>query len=402
MLLTTPFSKFVATFICAIGVLICLVQYTSADPTPTPTPTPCAPAPTSTPATPTPIPRPVDVNIVAHQDDDILFLNPDILNSVVAGHRQVTVFITSGSLSDPCYALHREEGAMEGYQKLLQLADAIIAHPNHFNDLSGTFHGDSKYPAGCASPTPHCFPCAEHADELSSPPPVTSMERQTLSIGSRSLATAHSDDGRVLLIFLRVQVPCAVDGNFDPVNPCPNQVDLATLFTSPDNNLQIESTFVGEPGYTRQQLRDTLVEILNFVRPSVVRTQDTADGIVVDYPGTHFIPNLGCQLDDYLGYTNPQFYDHSDHVWGARFANEAVRRYNRLPNIESPTYSNYRCYNLEWNEALKTRVSTKDFCLKKSIFFRYAVHDDDIIADGFSCFFYWYIGYQKGQPKNLH
>lgn len=400
MFLTTRHPKFAAKYICAIGLLICFAQYTWAH-HPSPTPTPIPPCPTPIPsATPT---SPVDVNFVAHQDDDILFMNPDILNSVVAGHRQVTVYITSGSLGDETYAMHREAGAIEGYQKLLQLADAMRADAHHFDDLSGTFHGDSKYPAGCASPTPHCFPCAEHADELSTPPPVTySMERQTLPIGSRCLEAANIDDGRVLLIFLRVQVPCAVDGNFDPANPCPNQVDLATLFTSPDNNLQIESTFVGQPGYTKQQLGDTLVDILNFVRPDIVRTQDTADGIVVDYPGTYMIPNLGCPLDDYLGYTNPQFYDHSDHVWGARFANEAVRRYNRLPNVESPTYFNYRCYNLEWNEALRTRVSTKDFCLKKSIFFRYAVHDDDIIADAFNCFYYWYIGYQKGQQKNLH
>jgi hypothetical protein len=244
MLLTTPFPKLPAKYICAVGLLICFAQYTWARP-PSPTPTPAPPCPTPTPsATPT---SPVDLNIVAHQDDDILFMNPDILNSVVAGHRQVTVYITSGSLGDPTYAMHRESGAIEGYQKLLQLADAIRGDPHHFDDLSGTFHGDSKYPAGCASPTPHCFPCAEHAAELSSTPPPASLETQTLPIGSRCFEVAKIGDGRVLLIFLRVQVPCEVWGN----NECPTQVDLHELFTSPDNNLQIESTFVGQPGYTR-------------------------------------------------------------------------------------------------------------------------------------------------------
>ncbi len=79
MLHTTPYPKFAATFICAAGLIICFAQYAGAqDPSPTP--------------------APVDVNIVAHQDDDVLFMNPDILKSVVAGHRQVTVYITSASL----------------------------------------------------------------------------------------------------------------------------------------------------------------------------------------------------------------------------------------------------------------------------------------------------------------
>ena len=124
MLLTIRYPKFAATYISAVGLLICFAQYTWAqDPTP----------------------APVDLNIVAHQDDDILFMNPDILNSVVMGHRQVTVYITAGNIGladadfglgpDPEYPLAREEGAIAGYSKLLQLADAIKTDPNHFDRL---------------------------------------------------------------------------------------------------------------------------------------------------------------------------------------------------------------------------------------------------------------------------
>ena len=66
MLLTTPFPKLPAKYICAVGLIICFAQYAWARP---------------------PSRTPVDVNIVAHQDDNILFMNPDILNAVVAGHR---------------------------------------------------------------------------------------------------------------------------------------------------------------------------------------------------------------------------------------------------------------------------------------------------------------------------
>ena len=112
---------------------------------------------------------PVDLNIVAHQDDDILFMNPDILNSVVAGHRQVTVYITAGNVDpdDQAYAIEREEGAIAGYPKLLQLADAMRADAHHFDDFTGTFDGDSRFPGGC-SIGGHCLPCEEHACELAS------------------------------------------------------------------------------------------------------------------------------------------------------------------------------------------------------------------------------------------
>src|SRR5262245_38346225 len=162
--------------LCALGLLICFAQYTWArPPSPTPTPTPPCPAPTpfSTPS------APVDLNIVAHQDDDILFMNPDILNDVVAGHSQVTVYITAGNVDedDWSYAMEREEGAIAGYQKLLQLAGTIRDTPHHFDDFTETFQGDSRYPAGCDSdpagcpltptptPNPHCFACAPHANE---------------------------------------------------------------------------------------------------------------------------------------------------------------------------------------------------------------------------------------------
>jgi hypothetical protein len=136
MLFTTPYPKFAAKYICAVVLLICFAQYTWARP---------------------PSRTPVDVNIVAHQDDDTLFINPDILNSAVAGHRQVTVFITSGSYYDPCYASDREAGAIAGYQKLLQLAQIIQNDPHHFNDFTGSFVRDSRHPA-VDPPTPTVIP----------------------------------------------------------------------------------------------------------------------------------------------------------------------------------------------------------------------------------------------------
>jgi hypothetical protein len=221
--------------------------------------------------------------------------------------------------------------------------------------------------------------------------------KKTQTIGSRDLDVAtigHGPGGpRVMLIFLRVDSTASV--NNDPTQQnIPPPVSLGQLFTSGDPTLQIGSVFV-QDGYTKQQLIDQLVDIIKFVRPGILRTQDTADGLVVDYPNAETRTDHGCD-----GGSN--FYDHTDHVWGARFAREALGAYNNLPgNRNQPTYVTYRGYNLEWGEDVG-RVSTKDFCLKKSIFFQYALDDGsatDITAPaqqaGFDCYSYDYIGYQQ-------
>ena len=426
MLLTTRYTKFAATYISAVGLLICFAQTTWAQ---------------------NPTPAPVDLNIVAHQDDDILFMNPDILNTVyIAGHRQVTVYITAGNIGladnspgfnlgpDPQYPLNREEGAIAGYSKLLQLADAKKKNPSQFDDFNAvspsptpaqTFGRDSRYPDGANGSCSICFRCEEHACEIATAGGAwtesntaadlaggsgrdTRGQKAQMKIGSRTLNVATigagPDGPRVTLIFLRVDSPRNVDGKH-PNDP--SLVSLAQLFTSPNTKLKIRSRF-DQPGYTKQQLIDQLVQILQFYQPDIVRTQDTADcqpgapcdqnGIIVDYPNAYSIPDEGC---DWNG--ADQLYDHTDHVWGARFAREALKAYDHLLNVKIPsTYSIYRGYNVERRELPETRLTTEDFCLKKGIFFRYATHDDaagidtnPAIATGFDCFSYISIGYQQ-------
>jgi len=75
----------------------------------------------------------------------------------------------------------------------------------------------------------------------------------------------------------------------------------------------------------------------------------------------------------------------------------ALKVYDKLLNVKLPTCSIYMGYNLEWNQEATNppRVTTADFCLKKSIFFRYGLHDSALTQNSFDCFYYWYIGYQQ-------
>ncbi|MDQ2089503.1 PIG-L family deacetylase, partial [Marimonas arenosa] len=56
------------------------------------------------------------MTIVAHQDDDILFMNPDILHSIEAGVSNTTIYVTAGDSGlDEAYWSAREEGAKAAY-----------------------------------------------------------------------------------------------------------------------------------------------------------------------------------------------------------------------------------------------------------------------------------------------
>lgn len=81
-------------------------------------------------------PAPTAVNIVAHQDDDLLFMNPDIIHDVKAGHCVRTVYVTAGDGgSGKFYWLSREQGSEAAYSSMVGLANIwvqrIVELSNH-------------------------------------------------------------------------------------------------------------------------------------------------------------------------------------------------------------------------------------------------------------------------------
>ncbi|MCP2258114.1 GlcNAc-PI de-N-acetylase [Streptoalloteichus tenebrarius] len=89
----------------------------------------------SGPAEPAPAPGPTEerpavqarsVQVVAHQDDDILFMNPDLSADVRAGQPTTTVFLTAGEADVPDraeYAANRQAGARAAYARMAGVAD---------------------------------------------------------------------------------------------------------------------------------------------------------------------------------------------------------------------------------------------------------------------------------------
>jgi LmbE family N-acetylglucosaminyl deacetylase len=84
------------------------------------------------------------LQVVAHQDDDLLFLSPDLLHDVQGGRCVRTVYVTDGDAArGDAYWLAREQGSMAAYAQMAGVADAwttsdagVPGHPIRLLTLS--------------------------------------------------------------------------------------------------------------------------------------------------------------------------------------------------------------------------------------------------------------------------
>lgn len=319
-----------------------------------------------------------ELNIVAHQDDDILFMNPAILDAVLKGTGQVVVFLTGGNFrpDDLWYGQMRENGAMHGYSKLLQLA-------GHINQ------GDFK------SAKPNEITCAPFTDKVTENPGTIGWNRTQLMVGSHRIEVAMTRDAQppIVLFFLRLNESRTEDGTPVQYNLQNEDVgelaNLSHLFRG-IGPATIKS-FDSRNEYTKEQLIEVLRNIIRLVKPTIVRTQDSENPYPVD--GDNGGPYL---IDGHI-------YDHSDHYWGARFAKEALR----MEGIES--YFIYKGYDVQWRNKLSTRVVSSDLCYKRSIMYFYGLNDPKVVSNNdpngvnktFVDFNYDFIGYQEGEPFSV-
>ncbi|MEV0682001.1 PIG-L family deacetylase [Actinosynnema sp. NPDC050436] len=66
------------------------------------------------------------LQVIAHHDDDLLFMNPDVRDSVRSGHRLMTVFLTAGEAEEPDangYSAARQAGARAAYARMAGVPD---------------------------------------------------------------------------------------------------------------------------------------------------------------------------------------------------------------------------------------------------------------------------------------
>ena len=172
---------------------------------------------------------PVAVQVVAHQDDDLLFMNPDVRDEVRSGRPTVTVFLTSGEagVADGSrYAADRQAGTRAGYARMAGVPD----------DWTGEALSIDR----------------DHQVELYALRARPQVRVVFVDLPEDS--DGHADGGRHALTRL-----------------WQDRTESVRVRTVVPTGAQVHRAF----GYTRRDVLETLLALFTRYRPTVVRTQDT-------------------------------------------------------------------------------------------------------------------------------
>jgi LmbE family N-acetylglucosaminyl deacetylase len=211
--------------------------------------------------------QPSVMNIVAHEDDDILFMNPDLYNDIKDGDCVHSIYITAGDagIGADFYWLSREQGVEAAYSYMLGTKDVWV----------------------------------QRIVELSA--------NEYLTIASPN---SHPN---IALIFMHLP-----DGNVDGQGfPSSNDQSLAKL---KDGDISVINSVDSQSSYTSPQLVDALSTLMSIYQPSVINTQadltatqypDHSDHIAVDWFATQayqkfekdkYNDQVTIPLNHYIGY----------------------------------------------------------------------------------------------------
>ncbi|MFH8710139.1 PIG-L family deacetylase [Streptomyces zaomyceticus] len=228
------------------------------------------------------------VQVVAHPDDDLYFMNPDVSQSLRAGTPLTSVYLTAGESDgvnarprDAADATADKAGYAEARQNGIRAAYAEMVTGSRTSPWERT-----------AIPT--AGGATAEMDTLRAKPQVKLVWLQLREAGSISDDRPHSLNG---LWHGRIGALESQRSSGTPV---------AADFT-----------------YTKDQVVATIAGLLDRFRPTFVRMQDPS-------PGTY--PETG------------KLRDHQDHLYGARFAQAALARYAEVPGHPHVGVQNYLGY----------------------------------------------------------
>lgn len=202
-----------------------------------------------------------DLYIVAHEDDDLLFMNPDIQTSIADGHRVQTVYLTAGDgcRSKEYWEAQREAGVKAAYAEMAGVADRWVE--------------------------------------------VTGRVKEFRLLPQRNVS----------LVFFRLPSPAKEDGT-----ACAHGKTLEKLW---NGDIQTLSPLDGSStSYTKQGLIQAVAAVVQDFHPSLIHTLDgSGKNPFPCSPGNParcrtFYPAVGREY----------IYDHTDHYHAALFAREAA------------------------------------------------------------------------------
>ncbi|MEU6312643.1 PIG-L family deacetylase [Streptomyces sp. NPDC047014] len=231
------------------------------------------------------------VQIVAHPDDDLFFMNPDVSRSISTGVKVTTVYLTSGESDgrNEAHSPHLEDPAGPADR-----AAYAEARQNGIRAAYAEMATGSRASAWQRKAVPTAGGGSAEVDVLLARPEVNLVWMQ--------LREARSISG---------DNPDSLRGLWDAKVPA-----LGSQLTS--------ATPVGAPfSYTKDQAVDAIAGILARYRPTTIRTQDPTPGRAAG---------------------GGAFHDHQDHMYGARFVQAAAERYAKSAGRPHFSVQNYVSY----------------------------------------------------------
>ncbi|MFC9594718.1 PIG-L family deacetylase [Streptomyces sp. NPDC056944] len=228
------------------------------------------------------------VQIVAHPDDDLFFMNPDTSQSLRSGSPLTGVYLTAGE------------------------SDGVNARPRDAKAAP-------RDKAGYAEARQNGIRAAYA--EMATGSRTSVWDREAIPTAGGGWAELDTLRARpqIKLAWLQIREAGATNGD--------RPHSLHGLWTGRITTLESQRS-AGTPvsadfAYTREQVVATLTGILERFRPTFVRMQDPSPGT---YPGSG------------------KFRDHQDHLFGARFVQTALARYAQLPGHPHVGVQNYLGY----------------------------------------------------------
>jgi LmbE family N-acetylglucosaminyl deacetylase len=241
--------------------------------------------------------RPAGVlNVVAHQDDDLIFLSPDLIKNVTSGDALRTIYVTAGDANqDAPYWQSREAGVKSAYARMAGVADSWVTV-------------DAGVPG------------------------------HPMTLATLTGAT------QISLLFMRIP-----DGWLDGSGGSRHDhTSLQKLYTGTIASIGTDDH---SSRYTKVELVDTLVALMNAFKPATVNT--------LDFKG---------------GYGDG---DHSDHHTVGYLTREASAAYQLGHELVS--YQGYGVANRQPN------VTNPDLETKTGVFLRYAGFDAETCDTSKAC-----------------
>jgi len=270
----------------------------------------------------TPVPCPsgacTDVHVVAHPDDDLLFMNPDIAGELAGGHKVVVVYVTAAELTDATresYWRDRERGVLAAYGFLL-----------HGGPLANRDGIDAMWSGAVEQ------------------------------LGGLTFQTYRS--GAVTLVFLRLgdmQTQCL----WEDANGC------STLDTHPVAPPYLAMTKgcadCTAPIAAQQVSRGELIDVL-----AQLMTREAATSVAtLDSTSLYF---------DALGPASDGYHEYWDHYFTGLFATAAAARARlTLPGLALRSYRGYTVAHAPAN------LDQDAACTKLDAFAHYAMYDTGVV-----------------------